>query len=224
MTSQLPCITIKPNAKRHGLFITLLGLLLILFFTLLSQFFWHDARFVLMFCILASIVTLAIGLFKVFEPKVSFKLTPEAINFRHRYGKWRLAWSSVRLIRQVRETSAFSTEALPYIGIKLNALVPNELSISPRLANRLIHEQKGLLIFCINNQLLTTEQSVINFSPYKTSTGEVIKGPLAAFFHQCEVLHKALGYHLYINISSMDRNPEEFANLLNQCKLNAANH
>jgi len=221
MSDKLPCISIKPSANRHGLFLTLTGFLALIFFIFISSYFWQQARLVLIFFILLSIVTCVIGLVKQYEPKVSFLLTPQAITFVHRYGRWQVNWQEIRQIGQIRETFGIEIEELPYIAFSLAKLDPLARHISPRLANRLIHEQKPLLMYCISRQLLSTEQSAINFEPFVLSDGQTLKGPVAAFLHQCRVLHQALGYHLFVHASNIDRPLDEFCQLLRRCKTQA---
>jgi hypothetical protein len=59
------------------------------------------------------------------------------------------------------------------------------------------------------------EQGVLNFEPYRLTTGEVIKGPLAGFLHHCEILHQALGAHLFISASSLNSSIDDFVVLSN---------
>jgi hypothetical protein len=113
---------------------------------------------------------------------------------------------------------------LPFVGIRLTAIATLATSISPRLANRLIHEQRPLLAIAIRLQLISFEQSQLNFSPFTLANGEKIKGPLAAFLHHSSVLHNALGYHLFIPESPLDRELNEFCVLLNQCKQSACHY
>jgi len=93
--------------------------------------------------------------------------------------------------------------------------------ISPRLANRLIHEQKPLLAFAVKQQRLTLEQCQLSFEPFELPSGELLKGPLAAFFHHCTVLKTAFGYHLFLPETAIDRELIDFHQLLIQCMSSA---
>ncbi len=121
-------------------------------------------------------------------------------------------------IALVKESYGITQLHLPYIGIKLVNFSELAKQISPRLANRLIHEQRPLIAMAIKLQLLNFEQSQLNFEPYILSCGKEVKGPLAAFLHHSAVLYRAFGYHLYIPESALDRELSEFEQLLTQCK------
>jgi len=217
----MPSITIKPLARHHGLFLCLLGGGLLLCTLIISGYFWQHIRLPLIATLLIAIVIIFIGLLKYSEPKHSFILTPQQLNYAHRYGQWQLNWQQISSIRQVAETQGFQYHQLPYIGIRLNKLTDVAANMSPRLASRLIHEQRPLLAFCLRYQLITTEEAVINFDAYtltdQKQTAHTITGPIAAFLHHSETLHKALGYHLYIPASALDRDIDEFVALLKNC-------
>jgi len=217
----MPTITIKPLARHHGLFLCLLGSFLLLCSLIISSYFWQHIRLPLIASILIAIVIIFIGLLKYSEPKHSFILTPQKLSFAHRYGHWQLNWQQISYIRQVSETQGFQYHQLPYIGFRLNQLTDVAANISPRLASRLIHEQRPLLAFCLRYQLITTEEAVINFDAYTVTNNNqaalTITGPVAAFLHHSETLYRALGYHLYIPASALDRDIDEFVALLKNC-------
>jgi len=62
------------------------------------------------------------------------------------------------------------------------------------------------------HHLLSLEEIQINFNPFILETGKIVKGPLAAFLHHCQILNKGFGYHLFISNSTTDRELELFAN------------
>jgi len=218
MNASLPCITIKAKAKNHGLFLLCLGCALLLIALLFSVFFWQQTKLTLIFINLVALVTCLTGLVKLMEPKFSFLITPAALCYQHRHGKWHLLWQDILRIHPVSETCGIEVQALPYLGIRLKNIECLVGNISPRMANRLIHEQRPLTLYCLLNNLMTLEQGTMNFMPYKLADGTTIKGPLACFFHHSCALQKALGYHLFIPDTAIDRDLADFSRLLGQCK------
>jgi hypothetical protein len=190
----------------------------------LSQHYWRQFHLVLTFIYLAELVVFITGLAKYFQPQFSLTLTPSYLKYQHRYGQWQLSWQDIQRISLMNETLGVNPLQLPFIGIRLTAIATLATSISPRLANRLIHEQRPLLAMAIRLRLITLEQSQLNFSPFILANGEIIKGPLAAFLHHSSILHNALGYHLFIPESALDRQLNEFCVLLNQCKQSARHY
>ncbi len=215
---QQPSITIKPIAKHNGIFLCIFGAVLLLTTLLFAQFYWQLYRLSHIFMILLSLVIMLVGVVKLFEPAVSLYLTPSEIIFNHRYGHWQLTWQDIKNINLVSEVVGLQREELPYVGIRLVHIDRIAKNISVRLANRLIHQQKGLIVYSVLHQLMMIEQAQINFEPFFLPNGEVIRGPIAAFLHQTEQLSHAFGYHLFLPADSFDRGIDEFASLLKQCK------
>jgi len=219
-----PFINIKAKANHHAVFLILLAIVIFIITLIVSHYYWRSYRLTLIFIYLLTLVILFSGLLKRTEPSVSVKLTPQHLHYSHRHGNWRLSWPQIQNINTINEVVGFSTLVLPYLGIKLKSVEVLAEQISPRLANRLIHEQRPLLAFCLAQSLLSLEEVQLNFNPYLLASGTVIKGPLAAFLHHCQILHKGLGYHLYIPESSTDREIDDFCQLLKQCQYYSTNY
>lgn len=213
MTTSLPFINIKAKANQHALFLILLGVTIFIITLAVSQYYWRSYRLILIFTYLLTIVIIFTGLLKRTEPRVTFKLTPQSIHYHHRQGKWVLNWKQIKSINTINEEVGLSSITLPYIGIRLKSVDTLAEQISPRLANRLIHEQRPLLSFSVMQLLLSLEDTQLNFTPFTLASGKIIKGSIAAFLHHCQILHKGLGYHLYIPEQSADREIEDFCQL-----------
>ena len=224
MAKPLPVIKITALAKHHGRFLIAIGTALMLVTLMLSQYFWQQQRLPLIFLILVALILIFTGVLKELEPKHSVLLSPKGIKYQHKYGQWHLTWQQIQKVSQIKETTGLTLLNLPYIGIRLHNLESFAQQISPRLANRLIHEQKPLIAFALMHQLLSLEQSQLNFSPYKLSTGQLLKGPLAAFLYHCQALHTGFGYHLVIPQNSVDRELNDFCQLLSQCQQSAGKY
>ncbi|MGB1262323.1 MAG: DUF2982 domain-containing protein [Cognaticolwellia sp.] len=209
-------IKIKAIARHHGLFITLIGLIALFIVAVLCGYYWQHARFPLMFMLLACLVTIFVGLLKLAEPKHSLVLSPTTLSFYHRHGGWQLRWRQIHNIHSVTNTTGITREELNYVGIKLTSIDAIATGISLRLANRLIHEQKPLIHYCVKRQLISLEQGILNFEPFVLSDSTVIKGPLAAFLHHSQVLHQALGAHLFIAANNLNSPIEGFVLLANR--------
>ncbi|MCJ8319012.1 MAG: DUF2982 domain-containing protein [Colwellia sp.] len=221
MPVSLPVIKIKAKTSHHGGFLIVIGCSAMILTLILSHYFWFEFRLTLIYLILVALVVLLTGILKRFEPKYSLKLKPQGICYFHKVGQWQLSWQQIQSINQVKETSGLTRLELPYIGIRLVNLESLVKQISPRLANRLIHEQKPLIAFALMHQLMSWQQSQLNFSPFQLQSGESIKGPLAAFLHHSQMLYSSFGYHLVIPEGCIDRDIAEFCLLLRQCKASA---
>ena len=216
MTTTDQTIRIKAIARHHGLFITLTGIIALVIVAWLCSYYWQLARFPLLFMVLACLVTIFIGLLKLAEPSYSLILAPDTITFYHRHGRWQFHWQQLRNIHSVTNTVGITRDELNYVGIKLISIETIAKHVSLRLANRMIHEQKPLIHYCIKHQLLTFDQGVLNFEPYILANGEVIKGPLAAFLHHSDMLNHALGAHIFISANNLNASIDEFVALANR--------
>jgi energy-coupling factor transporter transmembrane protein EcfT len=166
MTTPLPIINIKAQANHHAIFLLLVGWILLLLTLLVSQYYWQAFKLVLIFIFLVAIVIMITGLTKYLQPQFSYHITPEKLKYLHIYGNWQIAWQQIQAIKPIREVYGITSIDLPYIGIRLINLETLAQQISPRLANRLIHEQQPLLKFAFVQQLLSFEQIQLNFTPF----------------------------------------------------------
>ncbi|TYK65180.1 DUF2982 domain-containing protein [Colwellia echini] len=218
MNTELPFINIKAQSNHHAIFLMLTAVFVTFTTLAFSQGHWLQFKLVLIFIYLSALVVFITGLAKYLEPIYSLRLSPKGIYYHHRYGRWQLDWQQIQRIALMNETYGLTQVQPPYIAIRLLDLsvLPNQ--ISPRLANRLIHEQRPLIALAIRLDYLTLEQSQLNFDPYILPSGEVLKGPIAAFMHHTTLLHSALGYHLFLPQTALDRELNEFCSLLIKCK------
>jgi len=211
-------IKIRPSANHHGAFLMIIGALFLLIVLIASSWLWADWKLSLIALIMCGIVTIVTGILKKIQPTHSIILTKNHLNFIHHCGTWSLTWQNIQRISIPKTIYGLDENKVPYIGIKLYCITPLAKNISVRLANRLIHEQKSLLIWAINHELLTFDEIIMNFSPFKLDDATIIKGPTAAFLHQMLVLEKAFGFHLFISNTAIDRELELFCTLLKQCQ------
>jgi len=221
MTKSLPVINIKAQSNHHALFLMLVAFVIIFTTLAFSQGHWHQYHLPLTFIYLTGLVIFITGLTKFLQPKFSLSITPTGIKYQHRYGHWQIEWQQIQRISLIKETIGLEQIKLPYVGIQLIELSSLAKQISPRLANRLIHEQKPLLAIAIKQQRLSLEQCQLCFEPFILASGELLKGPLAAFFHHSSILQTAFGYHLYLPETALDRPLTDFNKLLIQCKNSA---
>ena len=224
MNDELPVINIRAHTNKHALFLISLGMVVFFIVLLISQFYWREYQSILIFCHLTTFIITLSGIVKRLEPHFSFTLSPEKIIYHHRYGQWQLDWHQIKRVAIVKETVGLETIELPYIGIRLSNIELLTKQISPRLANRLLHEQKTLMSFAILHNLMSFSEGIIHFEPYKLSNKESISGPLAAFLYHCRTLESAFGYHLFLPETSIDRDITSFCTLLMQCKNSSSDY
>ncbi|MGI2170566.1 DUF2982 domain-containing protein [Shewanella sp. MF05960] len=220
MTDEL---LISPFSKRNGITLTILGAVSLL--TSLIVFIGFGSLFALgmMFFALGS-VSLILGVAKVYQPAVSFKFTAEGVAFFHRRGQVFIEWDNIQRLDNVRVNQSMELIELPYIGVKLKKINPILDCISPRLATGLLTEQRPLLMTAAtqDEDLQSLEGYLgVEYTPLVVN-GDRYRGVLAMFGHRCQTLNEQLGYHLYLSIDSVDRDPKEFVSLLRQWQQQAS--
>ncbi|MFD2166888.1 DUF2982 domain-containing protein [Thalassotalea euphylliae] len=220
----MQAIKIKPVANHNGQFLILTGVALLVTTIALSHHFWETIRLPLIFLLLASCVIIFIGAMKKMEPRFSYLMTPEFLEYTHKYGTWRIDWQNIQRVGDIRLAIGIDQKTLPYIGIKLKDHDAMVTAMSKRLASRLPHEQRPLTTAAVQQSLLSFEQAQINFEPYITSGNTTIKGPNAFYMHHASALAMAYGYHLFLPYSSLDRSAEEFISLLRECQTHSASY
>lgn len=210
-------IIIRPIAKHHQSFLLVIGVVLLATSVTLNGLYWHDYKFQLMLLLFVSLIVLFVAFLKVTEPSDSLTISRQSISFRHRYGKWHIPWKNVLRIAQPSIQTNFQYVDLPYIGIRTSSLKELAENITPRLANRLIHEQKELLVVAARYNHIKLENGLIHFEPYELE-GTIYKGPIAAWLYRTEQLSTIYGFHLYLPENSLDRSIESLVALLMNCK------
>ncbi|MGP1719039.1 DUF2982 domain-containing protein [Shewanella frigidimarina] len=210
-------LLISPFAKRNGITLTVVGAISLMasliIFIGLSGFFAVG-----MLCFALGSVALILGVAKVYQPAVSFKLTAAGVAFFHRRGQVFIEWHNIQRVDCARVNQNLELIELPYIGVKLKQINPILDCISPRLATGLLTEQRPLLMTAAtqDEDLQSLEGYLgAEFTPLVVN-GERYRGVLAMFGHRCQTLNEQLGYHVYLSIDSLDREPKEFVALLRQ--------
>lgn len=221
MNKDLNQTLIKSPARRNKLFSLLAGLVLCCASALFG-YWWPEFHLYLVLGYLVGILLIFISLLKYYEPSYSLALTPDKLIYIHRHGQWSIDWQDIVLVTQPSVSYGLERRYIPYLGIKLRDVSGVAASVSPRLANRQIHEQRDILILACQQELITVEQASLNFSPYRLNDTTKITGPIAAWLHQIKVLHSAYGCDLFIPVTSFSQPPEQMISLFKQYQLSAA--
>jgi len=206
-------ILIKSQAHRNQFSTMLLGVLLALSCIISSFYLWQAYQVHIIIFSLISVLIISISILKYFEPQYCLGLTDDKLFYYHRQGKWSISWSNIQLVHHPKGNSDLEERNINFIGIKLRSYDCDTNTITPRLANHLLHEQNNLLILAFQNNQVEVEQTQINFSPFKTSQGKEITGPTAAWLHQMKILRQIYGYDLYIPINSFNSPSEQIISL-----------
>ena len=215
MTTTSP-IQIKPMSRRNHLVFTLLGLIGVITSLILQQ---HGIKLPAYLLLLASFVFLVFGIFKWQEPEVSLELTEQHFCWHFKYGSLLIPWSNIVDVRPLRVNKGQGQTDLHYLGLKLWDLTPIIETISPRLAKSLFHEYRSLLhVALLEAQFRQDSSSSLqeDAEHWRDSNGKLITGLKGMFAARLQQLKHYLGADLYIPVTSLDRDQEDFLILFKQ--------
>ena len=207
-------VKITPSNRKNGPWLLSMGITGLFICLWLAGLWWHQARYLIIVLVLSAVILTLLGTLKLMQPRFSLLLGEQGLKFIHRNGCWQSAWDNIVVAGQPRVDG----KELPYVGLSLRDLDSMADAISPRLANKLLHEQQDLLDYSRLSHPGRHGLLLDDCEPYQMASGELIKGPVGGWLHRCERLKEPLGYHLYIPSDMLDRPPQSFLELFNQCR------
>jgi hypothetical protein len=165
--------------------------------------------------LIAAVFAMLIGYLKLSEPRYNLVLSKNGLVFNHRYGKVRIARENIAQVGQVSISEGMQQLDLPCIGIRFKDLSCLINRTPPRLAYKLIVEQRNWLIAGIKIKWPmgnVPDDWLLESHIYKGKFST--NGLLAMFAHRLEHFDTLYGYHFLISYNYIDRSPDEFSNLL----------
>ncbi len=206
----------KPIARRNHLAFSLIGILSIISALVFQQFEIKLPGYLLM---LLGFVFLLFGIFKWQEPPISLELNQQGLIWYHKFGLVTLDWDNIIDIVPLQVNKGQGQIELHYIGIKVWDRAPLIRNMAPRLAKSLFHEYRSLLHVALLEALFRSDDISLlqeDSEQWKAADGQVfdgLKGMFAARLHQ---LKHYLGADLFIPLTALDRNQEDFLKLFKQ--------
>ncbi|MDM5129634.1 DUF2982 domain-containing protein [Aeromonas piscicola] len=167
-----------------------------------------------------------IGSLKLVEPHFSLSLCHDCLQYHHKYGGWILKWRNIQRIDQPRIHLGWDLVALPYIGLKIKDYDDFLTLITPRLAVRLLTEQRAVLLQALRSERQDCANGgcgdafqgggLLEESHFRSPSGQRYEGVIAMLANRMTRLRDLLGYDLLVPDNSLDRDPAEFVRLLLQ--------
>lgn len=173
------------------------------------------------------IITLSLGsillLIKMFlnPSTLSFTLTFMHCQFHSHYGGWTTTWHNIVQIDNVTLASHGWHSPLPWIGIQLKNYDDFIRNICPRVASRILLEQRILLVMELKQNEHPTHQLediLFDDSPFITQDGERFIGLKAMLANRMRYNRELLGFDFFIADDVLDRPLNDFIGLLRRYK------
>ncbi|WP_462152283.1 DUF2982 domain-containing protein [Pseudoalteromonas xiamenensis] len=214
-------VKLRATANQHAVEFMLVGaiaIIVVMLFVLLRP---TPISKVEIFIASAGIVAIIIGFFKSQEPYFSVEINCNNLIYWHKFGFWRLPRNNLVEAGIPKSIQGEFELELNAVGIKIKDIDEFLLSLSPRLAAKLLIEQRHIFLqavkmHCENGNC--PEDWLIEDSAYCSPSGKKYSGLLAMFGNRMAHFKLATGYDLMLMETVLDRDIWRFANLLNHWK------
>ncbi|MCA4701775.1 DUF2982 domain-containing protein [Aeromonas hydrophila] len=212
--------------RKNGLTLALLGIIVTIAMIFILFLFGEQPLIPLVSGLLAGLMMIFIGSLKLIEPHFSLSLCHDCLQYHHKYGGWILKWRNIQRIDQPRIHLGWDLVPLPYIGLKIKDYDDFLTLITPRLAVRLLTEQRSVLLQALRSEQPACSgggcacafqgEGLLEESHFRSPSGQRYEGVIAMLANRMARLRELLGYDLLVPDNSLDRDPAEFVRLLHQ--------
>ena len=208
----------KITTKHYiGLVATIMTITLV-FLGYFSQQLSGVGVFIIM--VLMIIVLLAVIKF-INTLTVGFTLTFMHCQYHSHYGGWTTTWHNIANIGHATLGSQGWQTSLPWIGIRLKNYDDFIRRICPRVASRILLEQRVLLIMALKYNAYERHQLediLFDDSPFTTQNGESFRGLQAMLANRMRYNRELFGFDFFIADDVIDRPIADFIGLLRRYK------
>lgn len=190
-------------------------LLLILLFSLVPEL-TSSQGWVLLFLLLGA--GLFLGYAKTTEPFYAVELCPQGVKYHHRRGSWLLPWQAF-LYASVAELTGKGEAA--YVGFKVTDYDSFLAQLPPRLAVKLLMEQRHLLLAALASDCpdgTCASTMLTQHTEFSTAKARYY-GVQAMFAGRMQHLAVLLGAELFIPTTVLPLEAAEFCRTVNQSRL-----
>ncbi|GEK09400.1 DUF2982 domain-containing protein [Pseudoalteromonas sp. McH1-7] len=214
---------LRATANRHGAEFMLVGAIGLVVIMLFVNLRGTPISIIEIFLASAMLVAIFIGFLKSQQPYFSLCFNEQEFSYVHKYGAWSLPIvnfhsSGIPSVQQGIETLELNT-----VGIKLNDIDAFLINLTPRLAGKLLIEQRHIFlqavkIHCENGNC--PSEWLIEDTSYRSKAGKEYTGLMAMFANRMDNLKTVTGYDLLLPATALDRDIWQFSAMLNRWKLN----
>ena len=210
-------IHIQSTAAKAGEYLLILSLVACIAVGLTIFLFPQANPAALGILLLTSVTMLLIAIKRARQPELSFTLTFMHIQFHSPSGGWLARWKNIAEIGPATLAYQGWHHPMPWVGIRLKDYDEFLESICPRIASKILLEQRGLLILAYKraeNPPHEIEDMLFDDTPYVTKSGRPLKGLLAMLANRMGYNREFLGFDFFISEDLLDRPADEFIGLV----------
>ncbi|SMY15242.1 hypothetical protein PAQU9191_00460 [Photobacterium aquimaris] len=202
-------------------YIGLLIAIITITFTFISYFKSQLSTISVGIIVILMVLILLLMIKLMNTPSVSFTLSFMHCQYHSRYGGWTTTWYNIADIGHATLGTQGWYTPLPWIGIRLTNYDDFIDSICPRVASRILLEQRVLLVMALKSQpnsAYLLEDMLFDDSPFITSNGEQFRGLQAMLANRMRYNRIFFGFDFFIADDVIDRPITDFIGLLRRYK------
>ncbi len=208
---------IRATTSRYGMETLLLSSLLLVCVMTFNALTDGDISLVEIFLLSTALAGMVLGYFKLKQPFYSLSMSAESLSYHHPYGGWQLPLANFKKAGIPFVINGYDEIPLSVVGIQLYDVDAFLSSLSPRMAAKLLVEQRhwhlaGVKAHCKNGNC--PDEWLIECDSFVSDAGIRYTGLLAMFANRMIVMRKLLGYELIIPATALDRDSDEFVYFL----------
>ncbi|WP_410477289.1 DUF2982 domain-containing protein [Pseudoalteromonas piscicida] len=214
---------LRATADRNGVEFMLVGAIGLVVIMLFVNLRGTAITIVEIFLASAMLVAIFVGFLKSQQPYFSLYITEQELRYVHKYGAWPLSIVNFHSSGIPKVQQGVETLELNAVGIKLNDIDAFLLNLTPRLAGKLLIEQRHIFLqavkmHCENGNC--PSEWLIEETVFRSKAGKEYTGLMAMFANRMDNLKTVTGYDLLIPATALDRDIWQFSVMLNRWKLN----
>lgn len=216
-------IKYRAQGAKHGIEVLIVGAIGLLFIMLFNLLRLGEISILEIFLVSLCIAAITIGFFKTQEPFYSLVLTTEQLTYQHKYGVWYLAHSNFKSSGVPKIAVGLEHLELNAVGIKVNDMDEFLTSLAPRIAGKLLIEQRYLFMQLVKRHCKNGDcpsEWLAEDTQYRSKNGISYNGLIAMFANRAKHLQLFTGYDLLLPTSVLDRDIWGFSANLNKWKSN----
>jgi len=223
MDNKNAILKVRAQASRHGIEFLLvggIGLVFIMLFNLLRP---GEISIVEIFLVSSCLAAIFVGFLKTQEPYYSFTYTNQLLIYHHKVGHWHLKRENFHHSGVPKVEQGLEYLELNAVGIKLNNIDEFLTQIHPRIAGRLLIEQRHIFMQVVQKHCKNgncPSEWLVEETDYTAPSGQLYKGLIAMFANRTQHLRQLTGYDLLLPANALDTDIWQFSADLNRWKLN----
>ncbi|GAB0110262.1 DUF2982 domain-containing protein [Pseudoalteromonas distincta] len=214
-------IKYRAQGARNGIEILIVGAIGLVFIMLFNLLRPGEISILEIFLVSLCIVAVFIGFLKTQEPYYSLLLSKSELIYYHKYGSWSVSHSNFRQSGIPKVEDGLDYLELNAVGVKINDIDEFLENIAPRIAGKLLIEQRNLFMQVVQKHCKggnCPSEWLMEDTQYTSPQGIGYNGLIAMFANRAKNLQLLTGFDLILPASVLDKDIWEFSANLNKWK------